>query len=249
MADPLALQNASSRRTEGSLLFEYRLDEHLPLDHPTPYRHVERWVVSLLVDSPSSRDGRAEIGYAHVIVFNLERGHDIGGLADPVSGSWLDVDHIKSNPPTEEGELADDLESGPTTHVLLLDRVWLHEDYRGQGFGPIIAAAVIDRLGRGCHLAACYPAPFEASSPDDERSRSIEALSELWAKVGFRHWRDGVWMLNPQEDETRAVLVELVAARAQLSRPRRIVRPAPTSTRLSRNRDQMSGDVRDAHVR
>lgn len=191
---------------EATLLLEYRLDERIELSRPAPYRHVERWDVSVLLDSSSSGDGRVEIGDAHVIVFNLEPGQDIGDLADPASGTWVDADdHAGGRDP------------GPSTHVLVLDRVWLREEHRGHGLGPIIAAAVIDRLGRGCHLAACFPAPFEAPGTDDERDHSIDALGRLWAKAGFRHWRDGVWMLNPQEDDIHAVLLDLLDARAALT--------------------------------
>jgi GNAT superfamily N-acetyltransferase len=97
---------------------------------------------------------------------------------------------------------------------MVLDRVWVRPDYRGNGLGPIIAAAVIQRLGRGCHLAACYPAPFEETDDPADRDRAVAALGRLWATVGFRQWGDGVWMLAPQEHDTHAALAELVAARA-----------------------------------
>ena len=201
------------RSGPAELRFDYRLEEHIALSGPTPRRHVERWVVSVLVDRPAAGEGRLEIGYAHVIVFHLEPGRDIRDLADRASGTWLDVEGTSSTASTWAGKLHTDREHEPGTHVLLLDRVWLRRDYRGRGLGPIIAAAVIDRLGRGCHLAACYPAPFEGTRQPEERDRAIEALGKLWAKVGFRHWRDGVWMFNPSEHDTHAALLALLAAR------------------------------------
>ena len=82
-----------------------------------------------------------------------------------------------------------------------------------KGLGPIVAAAVIERLGRGCHLAACYPAPFDdpTQHPDD-RDRAIEALGKLWSKVGFTHWRDGVSMLDLDTSDRHAALAKLLAA-------------------------------------
>jgi hypothetical protein len=47
----------------------YRLEERIPLDVGAPSRQVERWAVCVLLDRPRSGDVRAEIGYAHVLVF------------------------------------------------------------------------------------------------------------------------------------------------------------------------------------
>jgi GNAT superfamily N-acetyltransferase len=186
------------------LLVSYRLEEQLALDASLSRPRIERWDASVFVDAD-------EIGYAQVLVFNLEAGGDIRDLADAASGTWIDV-HSGSRPPGSSGGAA--LESQAETHVLLLDRVWLHPDYRGQGLGPIVALTVIDRLGRGCHLAACYPAPFEdPDQSDDDRNHAIQSLGRLWSKVGFQEWRDGVWMLDLAHADLRAALGELLAAR------------------------------------
>jgi GNAT superfamily N-acetyltransferase len=201
----------------GELLLAYRLDEGIPLDVADSYRHVERWMVSVsLRRSPG--DDAVEIGYAHVLVFNLEPGMDIGDLAERVSGTWIDV-ATRADAPRVPGDALDAAE--PTGHVMLLDRVWLDPSHRGTGLGPIVAAAVIERLARGCRLAACYPAPFEVTSAGaEDRARSVEALGRVWSKVGFRHWRDGVWMLDLDTSDVHATLAELVAARSRLdSRP------------------------------
>jgi hypothetical protein len=34
----------------------------------------------------------------------------------------------------------------------------------------------------------------------------------VWSKVGFRHWRDGVWMLDLGTQDMQATVAELVAA-------------------------------------
>jgi len=178
-----------------------------------PPPHIERWAVSVL-ERPAGGDDRLEIGYAHVLVFTLEPGHGIGELADLASGTWIDVER-RSATPLPPADLAG--ASGQTSHILLLDRVWLDPDHRGRGLGPIIAAAAIARLGRGCHLAACYPAPFEGPSPEPEdRTRAVEALGGVWSKVGFRQWRDGVWMVDLTTSDMRATLAELVAARSRV---------------------------------
>jgi GNAT superfamily N-acetyltransferase len=197
------------RQRVASLLLDYHLEEHVALDASATYRHVERWAVSVLID------GGAEIGYVKVLVFNLEPGIDIGDLADQASGTWIDVVTASGGPGADR----------PDSHVLLLDRVWLDPDHRGQGLGPIVAAAVIERLGRGCGLAACFPAPFEDPSEDrpqgpdgrfqgpDDRDRAIEKLSKVWSTVGFTHWRDGVWLIDLQASDAHAALAKLLARR------------------------------------
>jgi GNAT superfamily N-acetyltransferase len=194
------------------LVLTYRLEERIPLDGGGPSPHIERWAISVLLESPAGCDHRVEIGDAHVLVFTLEPGRDIGELADVASGTWINLDTRPDAPPlpADLGHL-----SGGTGHIVLLDRVWLRPDQRGRGLGPIVAAAAIERLGRGCHLAACYPAPFEGAArrPEDQ-ARAVEALGRVWSKVGFRHWRDGVWMLDLSANDMQATLAELVAARS-----------------------------------
>jgi len=212
-----------------AVTLEYRLDERVPLIGNVPYCHVERWHVAALDGSASSDVLPVDIGYAHVLIFNLEPGDDIRDYADRRSGTWVDNGGggrrrgLAGEPDEDDG--------GQATHVLVLDRVWLRTEWRGHGLGPIIAAAVIERLGRGCHVAACYPAPFENPSQDaDERQLSIEALGRLWSKVGFTHWRDGVWMLDLNTDDRHAAIETLLAARQPAGRPAadsppRILRP------------------------
>lgn len=193
------------------LILTYRLEERIPLEAGASLPHIERWTVSLLLDHPAPGDDRVEIGYAHILVFTVEPGTDIGKLADRASGTWIDVETRPS-----ASRLPADLVSGSenASHILLLDRVWLDPDHRGRGLGPIAAAAAIARLGRGCHLAACYPAPFEgASRQPEDQARAVEALGRVWSKVGFRHWRDGVWMLDLSTHDMQATLTELAATR------------------------------------
>lgn len=188
------------------VVLAYRLEERIPLGALARYRHVERWEVTVLLDRHSSAERPAEIGSAGVLVFNLEPDVDIGDLVDHASGTWVDVDTASVVP-----RLAEQADG----HLLLLDRVWLHPDHRGHGLGPIVGAAVIARLGRGCRLAACYPAPFDDTARRaEDRERAVEALGRVWSQVGFRHWRDGVWMLDLAASDVHSTLVELLATRS-----------------------------------
>lgn len=194
----------------GELVMTYRLEERIPLDAGAPSSHIERWAVSVLLHDPAGGEEGVEIGDAQLLVFTLEAGRDIGELADRASGTWIDVETRpgEPRPPADPGE-----GSGGTSHIVLLDRVWLDPGHRGRGLGPVVAAAAIARLGRGCHLAACYPAPFEGPSlPPEDQARAVEALAGVWSKVGFRHWRDGVWMVDLGTTDMEAILAELLAA-------------------------------------
>lgn len=185
-----------------AVVLEYHLEEPVRLDRPALYSQVERWTVSVLA-VPAAGEARVQIGYANLLIFNLAPGADIGDLTDPVSGTWLS---------------GHDGVARPERHVLLLDRLWLSPDWRGQGLGPVVAAAAIERLGRGCDLAACYPAPFEDLDPQpDVRQRAVEVLGRIWSKVGFTEWNDGVWMIDLSTDDVHAALVALIDARTVAS--------------------------------
>ena len=182
-----------------ALAFTYRLEDEVSLDR-FAQPNLERWEVSVYLRDAGAGRERSEIGCAQVLIVNLEAGRDVREFANRSSGSWLDLDGTST--------------VAPESRVLVLDRVWLRPEHRGDGLGPIIAAAVIARLGRDCHLAACYPAPFEEGDAGPDREASIEALGRIWAQVGFCHWSDGVWMLDLRRHDTRAVLAALVDARS-----------------------------------
>ena len=184
--------------TPTELVFNYALEESVSLARPAPYRHLERWTVTVAAGDADPFEDAPTIGDAQVVIVNLEAGRDVRDFADITSGVWRDIHEGDSHGSSlsQEFPRAEPDGNSTATHVLVLERVWVAPDHRGNGLGPVIAAAVIDRLGRGCRLAACFPAPFEGDPRPEEREREIEALGRIWAKVGFRPWRDGVWMLD-----------------------------------------------------
>jgi ssDNA-specific exonuclease RecJ len=43
----------------------------------------------------------------------------------------------------------------------------------------------------------CYPAPLDNRSDDEvTRQRQIDKLTRVWAQLGFKHYRDGVHILD-----------------------------------------------------
>ena len=199
------------RAAPSGIVLEYRLDEPVSLVDTPTFAHIERWTVSVVVDHRNAEDDRREIGYARLIVLNLEPGVTVADLADAATGDWVEV----ISPVVVHGDRAlgggrDDDSEFTETSVLVLDRLWIEPNCRGNGLGPIVAAYAILRLGRGCRLAACYPAPFEDAALDADRDRSIEALGRVWAKVGFTPWNNGVWMLDLHTTDLHEALEPLM---------------------------------------
>jgi GNAT superfamily N-acetyltransferase len=190
------------------IMLEYQLEEPVSLVDAPKFGHIERWTVTVRVDHPNAADDRRNIGYARLIVLNLEAGVTLADLADTASGDWVEAGPVEW--PTAVGVGRDDDSESAETSVLVLDRLWIEPDYRGNGLGPIVAACAILRLGRGCRLAACYPAPFETSQASENRDRSIDALGRIWARVGFTPWNDGVWMLDLHSTDVRDALKQLL---------------------------------------
>jgi hypothetical protein len=192
------------------IVLEYRLEEPVSLVDTPAFGHIERWTVTVRVDRPAAADNRRDIGYARLIVLNLDAGVTLADLANTTTGDWVDISPGETRTDTETARARDDDTESGEMSVLVLERLWLEPAYRGNGLGPIVAASAILRLGRGCRLAACYPAPFETSQASDDRDRSVEALGRIWAKVGFTPWNDGVWMLDLEATDLHDVLRRLL---------------------------------------
>lgn len=209
---------ATHRAPPTGIVLEYRLEEPVALVDAPAFRHIERWTVSVLVDHSNGEDGRRNIGYARVTVLNLEAGVTLADLADTASGDWVEVaSPVETRTDTAAGVACGEDSEPAGTRCLVLERVWIEPDYRGNGLGPVTACYAILRLGGGCRLAACYPAPFETSQVSEDRDRSIEALGHIWAKVGFTPWKDGVWMLDLHTTDLRDSLKRLLPhTRAEL---------------------------------
>jgi hypothetical protein len=60
----------------------------------------------------------------------------------------------------------------------------------------------IQRLSGGCRAAACYPSPLNGPDNDQtdedpiQRQVAVATLSEVWSQLGFKHFRDGVHVLD-----------------------------------------------------
>jgi hypothetical protein len=103
------------------------------------------------------------------------------------------------------GQLAlelDELIEPAGSRLLILNSVRLAPEWRGFGLGVLLAGTAMKKLSGGARLAACYPAPLaepgDADGEDDPVARGVAeaTLSEVWAQLGFEHFRGGVHVLD-----------------------------------------------------
>ncbi|MGA6227230.1 hypothetical protein ACPESV_43675 [Streptomyces umbrinus] len=90
----------------------------------------------------------------------------------------------------------------PVGDLLILDRVFLDRPWRGFGLAPVLAAEAIRRLSGGCCAVAAEPGMAEW--PDDReevsesyRQQARRKIAALWESIGFTHFKDGVYLLDP----------------------------------------------------
>lgn len=80
------------------------------------------------------------------------------------------------------------------TGLLILNRVQLAPEWRGFGIGVLLAGLAIQRLSGGCVAAVCHAAPID--DDPDQTEAAADKLGDVWAQLGFRHFRDGVYYLD-----------------------------------------------------
>ena len=179
---------------------DFRSSDEVVLGDPVWARHVERWDVTV-----TAEDGAA-VGYVHVVVLNLDGGLEVADLTDPATGTWCE--------PVTRSQTGTGAAGVLGAHILVLDRVYIEPAQRGSRLGPLVAALAIARLGRGCAMAVCFPAPFDGPRPDADRDGAIAALGLIWETVGFRPRSDGVWVLDLTDDTLGRATDRLVSGPA-----------------------------------
>jgi GNAT superfamily N-acetyltransferase len=105
-----------------------------------------------------------------------------------------------------DGELDPDLDEQlepAGSRILILHSVRLLPQWRGFGLGALLAGTAIRKLSGGARAAVCYPAPLSEQAeagPEDqgdtEWDQAVAALRQVWARLGFAHFRDGVHVLD-----------------------------------------------------
>lgn len=181
-------------------------DIHLTLTSTRPLgaaasAGLERWQARAAIAS----DGAApsDVGTVAVLALDLLRCDDPWGALD---ASNDDIAHIGDTVFDEmTGQLSEALDSRLArrgSRVLVLDRVELAPAWRGHNIAALLVAETLDRLRADVRVALCLPGPLQQqSSAQEEDETSLRRMQRVWSQVGFSEFRDGVWLLEPNQGQ------------------------------------------------
>ncbi|WP_447035803.1 hypothetical protein [Streptomyces sp. DSM 118878] len=86
-----------------------------------------------------------------------------------------------------------------------MNRVTLDPPWRGHGLAAVLACEVITRLMTGCRAVACSPGITDLSShrltARAEWDRVNAEIAQGWESLGFRPYRDNVYLLSPASQD------------------------------------------------
>ncbi|MEU9280317.1 hypothetical protein [Streptomyces sp. NPDC048341] len=89
--------------------------------------------------------------------------------------------------------------------LLVMDRVTLDPQWRGHGLAALLGCEAIYRLMAGCRAIACSPGITDLSSQRltdrSEWDRVNAKIAQGWAILGFRLYRDNVYLLSPASQD------------------------------------------------
>ncbi|MEU1528070.1 hypothetical protein [Streptomyces fagopyri] len=89
--------------------------------------------------------------------------------------------------------------------LLVMDRVTLDPPWRGHGLAAVLGCEVIHRLMAGCRAIACSPGITDLSSrrltDQAEWKRVNTKIAQGWQSLGFRLYRDNVYLLSPASQD------------------------------------------------
>lgn len=77
-------------------------------------------------------------------------------------------------------------------NVLLLDRIYLEQEWRGHGVGTFVIKAVLQHMGYGCDIVALHPQPIEKGNGKSDRDPA--GLVAWYKTLGFRPLADTVYL-------------------------------------------------------
>lgn len=180
------------------------------------YDNLESWHVSADIISPGPR-GDAHVGEMEILAVDLFVTLDPADLLGRHGGELSRIAQALFDPASDElyPELGRHVQL-ESSRMLILHWVNLEPQWRGFGFGALLAGLAIRKLAGGAWAAVCYPAPlgWPAAPPppgvrDAEWDQAAGVLCRVAAKLGFEHYRDGVHVLNFSQTDFDEQLAEV----------------------------------------
>jgi GNAT superfamily N-acetyltransferase len=175
----------------------------------------------ITAECPSCTVEDATVGSMTFYRVHLDRGRNAYWAMEEESEELYETAQVLLDPETgsftcEVSELLDYVGSA----LLVMDRVTLDPAWRGQGLAAVLGCEVIHRLMLGCRAIACSPGVTDLSSQRltdrSEWDRVNAKIAQGWESLGFRLYRDNVYLLSPasqdleeQRGELRGRLAEL----------------------------------------
>ncbi|MFE0680580.1 hypothetical protein ACFW17_07220 [Streptomyces sp. NPDC058961] len=147
----------------------------------------------------------ATVGSMAFYRIHLDRGRNAFAALEEESEDLSEIAQVVLDPATGyyTEEVSELLEYAGSA-LLVMDRVTLHEAWRGEGLGSILAGEAIFRLMLGCRAVACAPGISDLGTDirsSDEWDRVTTKISKGWQHIGFRPYRDNVYLLSPASED------------------------------------------------
>jgi len=161
-------------------------------------RWCQNWSVKFRLESDAG-DEVDRVGYAEIVVVRWAEAEAAGsGGYEVLDGHSAELEKIGVALFDDDtlSPAVEDLVDAMSGALMVLNRVWIDPKYRGQDLGPRCAAFALLELRALADFVVCFPSPFEVTLPKEDRAAAIRALGQIWARVGFEPFKDGVWLLG-----------------------------------------------------
>ncbi|TLS44896.1 hypothetical protein FE633_17250 [Streptomyces montanus] len=155
---------------------------------------------------PSCTTEDVAVGEMTFYRVHLDRGRNAYWAMEEVSEELYEIAQVLLDPQTgsftsEVGELLEYVGSA----LLVMDRVTLDPQWRGHGLAAVLGIEAIRRLMPGCRAIACSPGITDLRSQRltdrSEWDRVNAKIAQGWERIGFRLYRDNVYLLSPASQD------------------------------------------------
>jgi GNAT superfamily N-acetyltransferase len=173
----------------------FHIEPQIEADDDDPSNYILQHEGDIVAGS--GPDDERIIGHISVDIVERERaildGESLWQVMDCLSGDTADcfeslftvkMEHLKQSVISRRSAHREDL-----PNLMLINRLELDADVRGQGIGKQVADQVVERLGKSCEVIVCCPFPLQFSGKGKVNSPEFKAARDkvrrFWSGVGF----------------------------------------------------------------